>query len=481
MPQSPAAPCGRRDRRVSDSWLTACHSSAIECSIASLWKEGYGWPEPAIATSRATSHRCTRRSPPPTCRSPGTIPDQLDGRYLRNGPNPVVAPDPAAYHWFLGSGMVHGVRLREGRAEWYRNRWVRSARGGGGAGRGAARPGPVFAGFDFAANTNVIGQAGRTFAIVEAGRPPLRAHRRARHHRAVRLRRHVARRVHGASPPRPRDRRAARRLLLLRVGQQGAVLGDRHRRPGPANRRHRGRRQPDDARLLAHRPARRDLRPAGHLRPRRAPIGRRRRLPVRLEPGPTRPGSACCPATATAATCAGSTSSRATSTTRSTPTTTAATASSSTSSAIRGCSPPTDNGPNEGPPTLDRWTVDLTGDKVLEERLDDRGQEFPRVDERLTGRRHRFGYAPAVGTDAGDIDLTGSLLKHDLVAGRTEVRSFGPAQPRRRVRVRAGRARCRGGRRRADGVRPRRRVRPDRSRPASTPPRSRTSRRSTCR
>jgi carotenoid cleavage oxygenase len=85
-------------------------------------------------------------------------------------------------------------------------------------------------------------------------------------------------------------------------------------------------------------------------------------------------------------------------------------------------------GPNEGPPTLDRWTVDTSGDKVLEDRLDDRGQEFPRVDERLTGRRHRFGYAPAVGTDAGDIDLTGSLLKHDLVAGRTEVRSFGPSR-----------------------------------------------------
>jgi carotenoid cleavage dioxygenase len=83
-------------------------------------------------------------------------------------------------------------------------------------------------------------------------------------------------------------------------------------------------------------------------------------------------------------------------------------------------------GPNEGPPTLDRWTVDLSAGKVIEERLDDRGQEFPRIDERLTGRRHRFGYAPAVGTDAGDIDLTGALLRHDLVAGRSEARSFGP-------------------------------------------------------
>ena len=41
----------------------------------------------------------------------GSIPEELTGRYLRNGPNPVVAPDPATYHWFLGDGMVHGLRL----------------------------------------------------------------------------------------------------------------------------------------------------------------------------------------------------------------------------------------------------------------------------------------------------------------------------------------------------------------------------------
>ena len=52
----------------------------------------------------------------------GTIPDGLDGRYLRNGPNPRGEVDPASYHWFTGDGMVHGVRLRDGRAEWYRNR-----------------------------------------------------------------------------------------------------------------------------------------------------------------------------------------------------------------------------------------------------------------------------------------------------------------------------------------------------------------------
>src|SRR5262245_39947249 len=53
----------------------------------------------------------------------GTIPDHLDGRYLRNGPNPATDPGPD-FHWFTGAGMVHGVRLGDGRAQWYRNRWV---------------------------------------------------------------------------------------------------------------------------------------------------------------------------------------------------------------------------------------------------------------------------------------------------------------------------------------------------------------------
>ena len=55
----------------------------------------------------------------------GTIPDYLDGRYLRNGPNPIGEIDPELYHWFIGDGMVHGIRIRDGKAEWYRNRWVR--------------------------------------------------------------------------------------------------------------------------------------------------------------------------------------------------------------------------------------------------------------------------------------------------------------------------------------------------------------------
>ena len=101
----------------------------------------------------------------------GHLPEALNGRYLRNGPNPVSPPEPDTYHWFTGDGMVHGIRLRDGRAEWYRNRWVRSADVARALGE-EPRPGQVHAGMDFAANTNVIGHAGRTFAIVEAGARP---------------------------------------------------------------------------------------------------------------------------------------------------------------------------------------------------------------------------------------------------------------------------------------------------------------------
>ena len=58
----------------------------------------------------------------------GQVPEHLHGRYLRNGPNPAAEVDPATYHWFSGDAMVHGLALRDGKALWYRNRWVRTPR-----------------------------------------------------------------------------------------------------------------------------------------------------------------------------------------------------------------------------------------------------------------------------------------------------------------------------------------------------------------
>ena len=101
----------------------------------------------------------------------GAIPPELEGSYLRIGPNPVEC-DPRSYHWFLGDGMVHGVRLSGGRALWYRNRWIRSTRVGEALGIAAA-PGPRNGRFD-TVNTNVIGHAGSVWALVEAGSTPVR-------------------------------------------------------------------------------------------------------------------------------------------------------------------------------------------------------------------------------------------------------------------------------------------------------------------
>jgi len=100
----------------------------------------------------------------------GTIPAALDGRYLRIGPNP-IDPDPKGYHWFTGDGMVHGIAIQGGQAQWYRNRWIRSNAVGKALGEPPA-PGPRHGGFD-TVNTNVIGIEGRTWALVEAGSYPV--------------------------------------------------------------------------------------------------------------------------------------------------------------------------------------------------------------------------------------------------------------------------------------------------------------------
>lgn len=100
----------------------------------------------------------------------GTIPDYLDGRYLRNGPNPVAAVDPATYHWFTGDPMVHGVALGQGRAHWYRNRWVRTPAVCAALGEPRPERIDIRAGMQSVGpNTNVLGHAGKTLALVEGG------------------------------------------------------------------------------------------------------------------------------------------------------------------------------------------------------------------------------------------------------------------------------------------------------------------------
>ena len=95
----------------------------------------------------------------------GSIPPALNGRFLRNGPNPRSGWSD---HWFLGNGMVHGVELQDGRANWYRNRYVKT---------------PYYYDPDAeplelllrpdksAANTHVIHHAGRILALEEGHLP----------------------------------------------------------------------------------------------------------------------------------------------------------------------------------------------------------------------------------------------------------------------------------------------------------------------
>ncbi len=89
-------------------------------------------------------------------------------------------------------------------------------------------------------------------------------------------------------------------------------------------------------------------------------------------------------------------------------------------------------GPGESRPMLDRWTINLSTGAVSTERRDDRPQEFPRINEALTGARHRFGYAVGIGD--GFVDSYGNqaapmstaLYKHDFAAGASEVAVLDP-------------------------------------------------------
>ena len=112
----------------------------------------------------------------------GAIPSALSGLYLRNGPNPMFEP-LGKYHWFDGDGMLHGVRITNGRAS-YRNRWVRS-RGlaveqrngravyGGMSTIAQLDPAVVREGgaMKNTANTNVVRHAGRILCLMEGGLP----------------------------------------------------------------------------------------------------------------------------------------------------------------------------------------------------------------------------------------------------------------------------------------------------------------------
>jgi carotenoid cleavage dioxygenase len=389
----------------------------------------------------------------------GRIPDYLDGRYVRIGPNPVRDVDPEHYHWFLGDGMVHGVRIGDGAAHWYRNRYVRSSGVATALGE-APRPGPRHAGFDLAANTNVIGHAGKTLALIEAGPRPyelsdeletvgpcdfdgtLRGGYTAHPHRdpetgelhAIsycwawgntvqytvvgtdgRVRRSVDVEVHGS--PMLHDFSLTEHYVVIydlpvTFDIDTSLASMPRLLRGPAKLTMLpiiGRRRIPEAMSTAM--ARSSG--SGHsYAPTSFPYRWNPDYPARVGVLP-RDGEARDVRWYDVEPCYVFH-----------PLNAYEDGDSIVLDLVRHpkCFATEFRGPAEGPPTLDRWTIDRSAGKVLEERLDDRGQEFPRIDERLTGRRHRYGYSVGLGSEADE----GRVIKHDVAAATTTDHDFGP-------------------------------------------------------
>ena len=97
----------------------------------------------------------------------GALPPELCGTYMRNGANPVTGE---SLHWFLGNGMVHAVRLENGKASWYRNRYVKTKMLEDPSAQRISEAGQI----DYtvsAANTHVIRHGGKILALEEGSFP----------------------------------------------------------------------------------------------------------------------------------------------------------------------------------------------------------------------------------------------------------------------------------------------------------------------
>jgi carotenoid cleavage dioxygenase len=346
----------------------------------------------------------------------GELPADLSGRLLRIGPNPVVPADPATYHWFTGTGMVHGVRIRDGRAEWYRNRFVRAddvvaARGG------PATPGPRRT-MDFAPNTNVIGHAGDTFAIVEAGALPMllsyELDTLARSDFGGTL--GDAFTAHPKTDPVTGELHAIsyywehERLQYQVVGTDGRV---RHRVDVPVP----GRPMVHDMGLTERYAILMDLPVTFSLDAAMAGAS----FPYRWDPAygarvgllPREGGAEEIVWCELPGSCYVFHPVNAYDDGERVVMDVARHATMFAEDVL---------GPSDAVPQLYRWTIDPATRRVSEQLLDERGQEFPRHDERLVARRHRYAYC--VAADLLRDGFTG-LIKHDLDAGTSEGVDYG--------------------------------------------------------
>ena len=93
----------------------------------------------------------------------GEIPRGLDGTYVRNGPNPVSGESG---HWFGGDGMLHGVRIEDGQAPWYRAQYIDTD-----FYREPPEPGSIPDLKNHQANTSIVRHADRWLCLAEGGLP----------------------------------------------------------------------------------------------------------------------------------------------------------------------------------------------------------------------------------------------------------------------------------------------------------------------
>jgi carotenoid cleavage dioxygenase len=101
----------------------------------------------------------------------GEIPKHLHGLLLRIGSNPIYVKKPTLFEWYLGDGMVHGLKLKNGEAIWFKSKMIatdivqknKKKQSIQGYRRGAHD----------VVNTNIFKHAGKLWAVIEAGAFPI--------------------------------------------------------------------------------------------------------------------------------------------------------------------------------------------------------------------------------------------------------------------------------------------------------------------
>lgn len=358
----------------------------------------------------------------------GHLPEHLDGRFLRNGPNPASEVDPSAYHWFMGDGMVHGVRLRDGRAEWYRNRWVRGPRAAAELGEPVEDTSSC-ANVNFpAGNTSVLAHGGRTVALIEggAGCYELSGELDTVGPWSAGGTHTGAYTAHPQLDPATGELHAVSYFFGRGRTVRYSVIGVDGRVRRMVDLEVTGSPMMHSCSLTekyvvvydlpvtfdADQAA--DLNPGSSRQPapQLLPYRWNRDYPARIGLLPRDGGPAdvrwfdidpCYVFHPVNAHDAGD---------------------HVVLDVVRHERTfDTDHtGPYESLPTLDRWTIDVRRGTVRTQRLDERGQEFPRIDERRAGRPYRYAYTMQVLADGTPSD---TLLRHDLATGGSTSRAFG--------------------------------------------------------